>query len=97
MAHLTTLTGDARRIDRAIALALAAPGYAFVLPVRRSDDEANGLLHKITGQGGCAHVVSGDLADAAAVDKIIPAAAAFEPLTMLVNNAGVRRGYGRRT
>jgi len=66
------ITGGARRTGRAIALALAASGYAVVLHVRRSNDEANGLLHKITEQCGRAHVVSGDLADAAAADKIIP-------------------------
>jgi hypothetical protein len=46
-----------------------AGSIAVVLHVRRSNDEANGLLHKITEQCGRAHVVSGDLADAAAVDK----------------------------
>jgi NAD(P)-dependent dehydrogenase (short-subunit alcohol dehydrogenase family) len=81
------ITGGARRIGRAIALALAASGYAVVLHVRRSDEEENAVGRQIVEQGGRAHVVSGDLADAAAVEKIITSAAAFGPLTLLVNNA----------
>lgn len=81
------ITGGARRIGRAIALALSGSGYAVVLHVRRLNDEADALVRQIAEQGGRAHVVSGDLADAAAVEKLIPAAAAFGPLTLLVNNA----------
>ncbi len=81
------ITGGARRIGRAIALALAASGYAVVLHVRRSDEEENAVGRQIVEQGGRAHVVNGDLADAAAVENIITSAAAFGPLTLLVNNA----------
>lgn len=86
--HGTALiTGGARRIGRVIALALSASGYAVVLHVRRSNDEADALVREVAEQRGRAHVVSGDLADPAAVEKLIPAAAAFGPLTLLVNNA----------
>jgi NAD(P)-dependent dehydrogenase (short-subunit alcohol dehydrogenase family) len=86
--HATALvTGGAHRIGRAVALALAAAGYAVVLHARRSDDEANEVVRHIVGQGGRAHIVAGDLADRAAVERIVPAAAAFRPLSLLVNNA----------
>jgi NAD(P)-dependent dehydrogenase (short-subunit alcohol dehydrogenase family) len=81
------ITGGARRIGRAIALALAASGYAVVLHVRRSDDAADALAREIVAQGGRADIVTGDLSDAAPVDAIVPAATAFGPLTLLVNNA----------
>lgn len=83
------ITGGGRRIGRAIALALAAAGYAVVLHANRSRAEAEKLAGDIAGQGGCAHVVAGDLADAAGVAGIVPAAAAFGPLSLLVNCASV--------
>jgi NAD(P)-dependent dehydrogenase (short-subunit alcohol dehydrogenase family) len=85
------ITGGARRIGRAIALALAAAGYAIVLHVRHSDEHADALMREIEERGGRAHIVEGDLADPAAVDRIVPAAAAFGSLTLLVNNAA---GFG---
>jgi NAD(P)-dependent dehydrogenase (short-subunit alcohol dehydrogenase family) len=86
-AETALITGGARRIGRAIALALAASGYAVVLHVRREDDAADALVRTIAEQGGRPNIVTGDLSDAAAVEKIVPAAAAFGPLTLLVNNA----------
>lgn len=78
------ITGGGRRIGRAIALALAAAGHAVVLHAHRSRAEAEKLAGEI-GEG--AHVVAGDLADAAGVAGIVPAAAAFGPLSLLVNCA----------
>ena len=78
------ITGGGRRIGRAIALALAAAGYAVVLHAHRSRAEAEKLAAEI-GKG--AYVVAGDLADAAGVAGIVPAAAAFAPLSLLVNCA----------
>jgi NAD(P)-dependent dehydrogenase (short-subunit alcohol dehydrogenase family) len=81
------ITGGGRRIGRAIALALAREGYAVVLHAHRSRTEAGQLAAEIIAQGGRASVVPGDLADPAAVSGIVPAAAAFAPLTLLVNSA----------
>lgn len=84
------ITGAARRIGRAIAQTLSRDGYAVVLHANHSRDEAEALAATITGEGGRAAVVTGDLADAAAVSRIIPAAAAkFGTLTLLVNNASL--------
>ena len=82
------ITGGARRIGAAIARALAREGYALVLHANRSRDEAEALAAEIEAAGGRACVVLADLADPAAVDGLIAAAAAFAPLTLLVNNAG---------
>jgi NAD(P)-dependent dehydrogenase (short-subunit alcohol dehydrogenase family) len=81
------ITGAGRRIGRAIALALAQAGYAVVLHVHRSRTEAEKLASEIVSAGGRASVVLADLADGEAVRKLVPAAAAFGPLTLLVNNA----------
>ncbi len=81
------ITGGARRIGRAIALALAQAGYGVALHANRSRKEAEALAGDIASNGGRASVVLADLADDAAVRKLVPAAAAFGPLTLLVNNA----------
>lgn len=82
------ITGAARRIGRAIAQTLSRDGYAVVLHANHSRDEAEALAATITGEGGRAAVVTGDLADAAAVSQIVPAAAShFGAVSLLVNNA----------
>ena len=81
------ITGAGRRIGRAIALTLAQAGYAVVLHAQRSRADAEKLASEIVGAGGKARVVLADLADADAVRGLAPAAAAFGPLTLLVNNA----------
>lgn len=84
------ITGAARRIGRAIAQALSREGYAVVLHANHSRDDAEALAAQIARDGGRAAVVTGDLADAAAVSRIIPdAAAKFGALTLLVNNASL--------
>ena len=82
------ITGGGRRIGAAIALALSHAGYALVLHANRSRGAAEALAARIENGGGKAAVVVADLADAKAVGGLIPAAA-FAPLTLLVNNASV--------
>lgn len=81
------IAGGGRRIGRTIALALARAGYAVVLHANRSRADAEGLAAEIVGAGGRASVVLADLADHDAVRGLVPAAAAFGPLTLLVNSA----------
>ena len=81
------ITGGGRRIGAATARALAGAGYAVVLHAHRSRGEAESLATEIANEGGRAHVVLADLAEHAAIQGLIPAAAAFGPLTLLVNNA----------
>jgi len=83
------ITGGGRRIGAAIALALARAGYAVVLHANTSRTDAEAVAGKITKAGGQAYVVLADLADPQALRGLIPAAAAFAPLTLLVNNASV--------
>jgi NAD(P)-dependent dehydrogenase (short-subunit alcohol dehydrogenase family) len=82
------VTGGAQRIGRAIALALAQRGYAVAVQARRSRVEADRLVGEIAAAGGRAATLETDLADHAAVLRLVPATvAAIGPLTLLVNNA----------
>jgi NAD(P)-dependent dehydrogenase (short-subunit alcohol dehydrogenase family) len=82
------ITGASRRIGSAIALTLARAGYAVVLHANSSREDAERLAAAIVGAGGRASVVLADFADHEAVRRLVPAAAAFGQLTLLVNNAG---------
>jgi len=81
------ITGGAHRIGASIALTLVRAGYAVALHANRSRAAAEQLAAEIKGQGGRATVVLGDLADPDSVRNLVPAAAAFAPLTLLVNSA----------
>ena len=83
------ITGGGRRIGAAIARALARAGYAVVLHANTSRTEAEAVATEIVKAGGRACVVLADLADLQALRGLIPKAAAFAPLTLLVNNASV--------
>lgn len=82
------ITGAGRRIGAAIALALVRAGYSVVLHANNSREDAEALAAAIADAGGKAGVVLADLADHESVRSLVPAAAAFGRLTLLVNNAG---------
>src|SRR5258707_13908036 len=82
------VTGGARRIGRAIVLALARAGYAVAIHANRSLKAAAELRDNIARDGGRPGVVAADLADHACVLGIVPAAVpAGGPLTLLVHHA----------
>jgi NAD(P)-dependent dehydrogenase (short-subunit alcohol dehydrogenase family) len=84
------VTGAARRIGRAFALALAADGYAVAVHHHASYDAAKRTVAEIRRAGGTALALSADLADEEAVKTLLPRAAAeFGPIGCLVNNAAV--------
>jgi NAD(P)-dependent dehydrogenase (short-subunit alcohol dehydrogenase family) len=84
------VTGGARRIGAAIVRDLASHGFAVAIHCGQSLAEANALADELRAGGSRASVVQADLADAAAVARIVPeAAAALGPVTLLVNNASV--------
>ena len=89
MDQAVLVTGAAKRIGRAIALALAGEGYAVAVHYGRSREAAEALVAEIESSGGRACAVQGDLADAQAVARLVPEAASGlgRSLTMLVNNA----------
>ena len=84
------VTGGARRIGRAISLALHRAGYAVAIQTNRSMAEAEALRDEIAHAGGRAAVVRADLADHASVIRLVGAAAdGIGRLSLLVNNAAM--------
>ncbi|MGE0257817.1 MAG: SDR family oxidoreductase [Alphaproteobacteria bacterium] len=84
------VTGAARRIGRALALGLAEAGYGVAVHHHSSHDAAQALVAEIGRGGGKAVALAADLADEAAVRKLLPAAAAvLGPIGVLVNNASI--------
>lgn len=82
------VTGGARRLGRAIGLALAGAGFSVGVHCRTSDAEAASLVTEIEALGGAATVLQADLADEAATAALVGrAAAALGPVGVLVNNA----------
>ena len=84
------VTGGARRIGRALALALAADGYAVTIHHHHSKKEAEALAAEIERAGGKAITLMANLADEGAVAELLPrAVAALGPIGCLVNNASI--------
>lgn len=84
------ITGAAKRIGRAIALALAQNGVRIVVHYSRSEEEAKALCREIEGLGVTAWPVRGDLehgdqAEAVFTDALGRAGA----IDILVNNASI--------
>ena len=84
------VTGGARRIGRALVLALAGDGFAVAIHHHRSHKEAEALAAEIVQAGGKAVALMADLADEGAVAELLPrAAAVLGPIGCLVNNASI--------
>jgi 3-oxoacyl-[acyl-carrier protein] reductase len=89
--RVAIVTGAGRNIGRGIAFALADGGAAVVVNVRSNLKEAEAVAGEIERAGGKALGVAADVADGAAVQKMVAAAAArFGGVDILVNNAAVR-------
>src|SRR5262249_10958836 len=85
------VTGAARKIGRAIALALAADGASVIVHTRSSAEEARGGIAEIERLGGKAELALADITDAASVATMIDGIAARHGrLDVLVNNAAIR-------
>ena len=84
------VTGGARRIGRALVLALAEDGFAVAVHHRRSYTAAENLVALIRNRGGTAVALAADLGDEGAVGTLLSQAQqALGPIGCLVNNAGV--------
>lgn len=90
MVKTAFVTGGSRGIGAAIVRRLAADGYAVGILYLQSEDQAASLAGELREQGHNALAVRGDVADReAAAAAIRRAEAAFGPVELLVNNAGI--------
>ena len=89
--RVALVTGGARNIGRAIALALADAGAAVVVNARTSRDEAESVVREIERAGGKSMAHLADVTDERAVNAMAQAAlGGFGRIDILVNNAAVR-------
>ena len=82
------VTGGAKRLGRAICLALADAGFDIAIHYNASADEAEALAREVRARGRQAVTLQADLTREAEVATLMPrATAARGPLGVLVNNA----------
>ena len=87
---VAVVTGASKGIGAAIARALGVAGAAVVVNYASSREGADRVVAEITGKGGRAVAVQGDVAKAADVRRLFEETQrAFGALDVLVNNAGV--------
>ncbi|RST85885.1 SDR family oxidoreductase [Aquibium carbonis] len=88
--RVALVTGGARRIGAAIAVDLAAHGFAVAVHCNRSTLEADALVGRIAAAGGTAGVFQADLANADGVSSLVAKVRErFGAMCLLVNNASV--------
>jgi len=84
------ITGGAKRIGRALALALAASGADITITYRTSADEAVETVDAIEQLGRRAFAIECNVRSEASIRVAVPAAVArHKRLDILVNNAGL--------
>jgi len=89
--RVAVVTGAGRNIGRAVALALADAGTSVVVNGRSNAPAVDGVVREIEARGGQALAAIADVADEAAVGRMIAAAAErFGRIDVVVNNAAGR-------
>jgi NAD(P)-dependent dehydrogenase (short-subunit alcohol dehydrogenase family) len=85
------VTGAAKRLGRAMALALAEAGHDVAVHYAGSEDEAEATAADIRALGRRAVTLKADLLDEDQTQALLPRAAEAlgQPITVLVNNASV--------
>jgi pteridine reductase len=84
------VTGGARRLGRAIALALGQAGANVVVHYNSSAEQARLVLQELDALGVQSIAVAGDLSRIAEVERVVDTAVArWGRLDELVNNAGI--------
>jgi pteridine reductase len=86
--RVALVTGAARRVGRAIALALAGRGMRVAVHHHASAEEAEQVVRELKAAGGEGWALTADLRDPAEAERVVrDAAAHFGSLDVLVNSA----------
>lgn len=86
------VTGGSRGIGRAIVVDLAAAGFRVAFCYASDKDGAAETEQLVAAAGGKALAIQADVTDADAVDAAFTTIeSTWEPVTVLVNNAGITR------
>jgi len=83
------ITGAARRVGKALALAVARAGGIVLLHHGHSPEEARQTKMEIEGLGGVAHILQADLSDPVQASNLVDRAMDLVALDALVNNAAI--------
>jgi len=84
------VTGSAKRVGKAIALALAKKGANIIVHYNTSAAEAKKTAKEIEALGANAHIAEGDISKTSEAKRIVcEARNAFGSLDILVNNASI--------
>jgi NAD(P)-dependent dehydrogenase (short-subunit alcohol dehydrogenase family) len=86
---LVLITGAAKRVGRALALAVARAGGDLVIHFGHSEADAKSLFTEIEAIGRKVYLLQADLNDPTQVERLIPRACEHGSLFALVNNASI--------
>ena len=90
--RVALITGASRGIGRACAVAIARADVRVAINYRNSADDAKETLRLVESAGGEGICVAGDVSDEASVAQMFGAVHDdLGPVSILVNNAGIRR------
>ena len=92
MNKVALVTGSSRGIGAAIAAALSREGWAVCINYIERRDKAEELAARLRAAGGAALVQQADVADRAAVARMVEnIERELGPVSLLVNNAGIAK------
>ena len=92
MKNVALVTGSSRGIGAAIAAALSRAGWAVCINYIERQDKAEELAARLRSEGGQVLVQQADVADRAAVERMVrEIERELGPVTLLVNNAGIAK------
>lgn len=88
--EVVLITGGAKRLGRALALALAASGYRIVIHCNESVEQAKRLVEELAVQGFDSAYIQGDLSKTDTLEPLFSQAVqVFGQVDHLINNASL--------